>query len=171
MSITNLPDELLLHIWKYLSVEDIFNMSTIFTNWERICREKISKSKLRVVSLNNLKMSVGRMKSFVKFIKEQIASVTYLICLNFSNTTDFLETYSFFRETGLSATNLIVAGTKLESTSFVKLNPNFDMLEVLMITVSEVPDEVILQQLSRAIIKKIQIMVVDANKPGLCHIR
>lgn len=176
MSITNLPDVVLLHIWQYISPEDIFNMATISPAWERISHEKIPGSKFKDVTLEmsfkkfrmslrrkcDQKMSLRRIKSYVKFIKEQTPLVANLTCLNFS-TIDFLELVSFISEVGLHVTNLVVEGTEFNNPIFIAMKPKFDMCKTLKIRETEYPNEDVLGQLCRSDKTLIRILLYMFN--------
>ena len=159
MSITNLPDELLLRIWQYLSPEDIFNMATISPVWERISHEKIARPKFINVTFDNRKMSVGRTKSFINFIRRQSPWVINLTCSYFS-TAEFCEIVSFIKVAGLRLIDIKVTETKLDFWIFKMMNPNFDICEVLKIEVTEYPDDVILGLLSQSERTQILIFVI-----------
>ena len=162
MSLTNLPDELLLHIWQYLSPEDIFNVASISPAWERISHEKIPQSKFNNLTLDDQKMSVGCIKLFVEFVKEQSPLVINLRCLNFS-TTDFLEIVSSIGVIGLGVTNLFVEGTNLDVWICRKMKPKFDMCKSVEIKMTKNPDKLLLSQLNRSERTQIQILVITAG--------
>ena len=162
MSITNLPDELLLHICVFLSPKDIFNMATIYPVWERISHKKIPVSKFRNVTLDNQEMSLSWIKAFVEFINEHSPFVSNLTCSNFS-TTDLLDIISSIEVMSLGVAKLTLEGTKLDLLIFREKKPNFNICIYLEIKVTEYPDVAILSQLSRSKRSGIKIIVLTAN--------
>ena len=141
MSITNLPDEVLLHIWKYLSVDDIFNMATISPNWKRISREEIPRSKFEFVTIDNLKMPLARIRLFIYFILKHSKSVENLLFFNFSRESHFKNISSCMKASGLNVTNVIIKVTKLDSRDFIQMPPYLYRYKTLRIRFSDDTDE------------------------------
>ena len=161
MSITHLPSEMILHIFKFLPAEDIFSMTKIYPEWGRIAYQKSLWSQFQCITLDNEKMSLGQIKTFVKFVIKRSRFVITLKFLNFYDPADFLDTFLFVRATKLSMRNLIVERTMLDNTTIRKIKHGYFGLNSIALSMGEHPTTDILRKLNRTSTKEIRIAVLS----------